>query len=168
MEPTDPGVLYQEYMDWYYRLDGGRKSRHHVIPRCRWSDVHEFFKAQKIKGIKRSECKNINNERHAHWHHVFGILTPLEIIHIIHQHKFDLRRFNIWQTVGWLMIFFNFKSEEACYQAQLFEPKIITEPKTIENITENIIRYWSPKLYGEMDFEELLILAALLFFILTP
>jgi len=166
MDVVDSAFFYQQYRDWYYRLNGGRRSRHHLIPRCRWSDMHEFFKKYNIRGIKRSECRTVDNEHHAHWHHVFGILTPLEIIHVIHQKKFDLRRFNIWQTIGWLMIFFRFEAEEACYQAQLFEPKILKEPGTIDDIIENIICCWSPKVYNEMDFEELLILAALLLFLL--
>lgn len=159
---VDPSSLYQRYQDWSYRLGGSRRSRHHVIPRCRWNEVQNFFREQKIRGIKRNECRCVNNENHAHWHHVFGIQTPLEIIYIIHQKKFDLRRLNIWQTIGWLRIFFDLDSKEACFQAVELKPKLITDPKTINYLMEIVIRFWSPKIYREIDFEELLILAALL------
>jgi len=163
MDNPDPGDLYGQYRQWTFRLEGTKKSRHHLIPRCRWEEAQGFFRRMQIGEIKKGETISLTNERHALWHNLFGIRTPLEIIKLIQRKKIDFRNLNDWQKISWLIIFFDLEAEEACFQAGEFKQRFLKDQQMIEYLVEVVVRYWSPKVFQEFTTEELLYLAALFY-----
>jgi hypothetical protein len=161
MDPTDPDDLYRSYLDWCSRLGGDKKSRHHLIPRCRWEDMQNFIESTRISGLKRGECIITSNERHALWHCLFNIRTPLEIILLIKNQRMDFGRMNEWQIISWLVIFEHLEAKDACFHAGLIQPGRLTDQKTIRRAIELIVRQWSPSIFRDFGIKELLAMAAL-------
>lgn len=160
MEKPEPAHLLDLYNGWFYRLNGSKKSRHHLVPRCRWGETHQHLANLGIGELKKGECISTTNELHALWHHLFSCMTPLEIIRQLQMNKFDLRKLNEWQIISWLILFYDLKAEEACCQIGVIQPRLITDRKTIEMMTETVIYCWSPRIFQEFQVKELLAFAA--------